>query len=201
MSKKNTYDDVAGMVREATESPELLAALKKRLADRQVIKHLLMLRAAYGMSQEDIAKALNCSQSRISKLENGVDADLGFGDLVRYVSALGCHAQIVIFRKGTKLVDQVKFHFLQTREIMERLVRLSKTDPEIAKGVAKFFGEAGFNFLKMICDKAQKLPEDGQEEPPFVMIADECDLDRGREGTQQLCHSAAKGNEETARPN
>ena len=201
MSKKNTYDDVAGMVRAASESPELAAALKKRLADRQVIKHLLMLRAASGKSQEDIAKALNCSQSRVSKLENGVDADLGFGDLVRYVNALGCHAQIVIFKKGTKLVDQVKFHFFQTKEIMERLVRLSKTDPEIAKGVAKFFGEAGFNFLKMICDKAQKLPEDAQEEPPVVMIADECDPEGGREGERQLRHSARKTNGETVRPN
>jgi transcriptional regulator with XRE-family HTH domain len=201
MSKKNTYDDVAGMVRDASESLEPVAALKKRLSDRQVIKHLLILRAAYGMSQEDIARALNCSQSRISKLENGADADLGFADLVRYVNALGCHAQIVIFRKGTKLVDQVKFHFLQTREIMERLVRLSKTDPEIAKGVAKFFGEAGFNFLKMICDKAQKLPEDAQEEPPFVMIADECDAECGREGEQQLCHSDGKADGEAVRTN
>ena len=63
---------------------ELLADepdFEARLHERQLVKLLDILRAFAGMSQKELAAKLGCTQSKISKLESGVDADLRFGDI------------------------------------------------------------------------------------------------------------------------
>src|SRR4051812_33145895 len=99
MSTNKRFDDVTKMVQECIDSPKLTAELQKQVARRHLIKRLLALRAAAGISQEDMAKKLGCTQSRISKLESSNDADWRFGDVIKYISAVGYRTEIVFFKQ------------------------------------------------------------------------------------------------------
>src|SRR4051812_41510922 len=98
MSKRIRHNSVADAV--GTVSPEIRQALEKRLQQREVVKSLIAKRAVQGLSQTDIAAKMKCSQSRISKLENGTDADLRLDDLFSYLEALGLDATIQVHRRN-----------------------------------------------------------------------------------------------------
>jgi predicted XRE-type DNA-binding protein len=170
MSKNKRYHEVSQMVRETSESQDFSEAFDKRLARRQLIKSLLLLRASQGLSQEDIANKIKCSQSRVSKLEASEDCDLRIGDVLNYGSALGLQMQVVCFKKGMVVADQVKYHFFQMKELMEKMVTLANDDPVIAKGVARFFTEASVNLFAMLVDSATSLPEAVHEDMPLIKV-------------------------------
>ncbi len=84
---------------------------------------------------------------------------------------LGLRTQFLVFKDDMTIADEVKFHFFQTQKLMEKLVTLAKVDATIAKGVANFFGEAGFNFVNMVVENAHKLPKEARDEIPFIKLA------------------------------
>ncbi len=88
MAKKK-YASVSEMIADNAPSEEFRQKFETQVAKRRVIKHLIALRTARGMSQKDVADQVGCSQSRISKLEHGMDDDLRLGDLRAYARALG----------------------------------------------------------------------------------------------------------------
>ena len=96
--------------------------------------------------------------SRVSKLEAGKDNGLSIGELLGYASATGHELQLVFLRKDMKLVDEVKYHFFETKELMERLVKPADVDDALARGIAGFFGEACCNFVSMLVEKVKALP-------------------------------------------
>ena len=99
MAKKQ-YKSVAEMARQVAKDKAFSDRLEKRLADRKIVKQLVALRSAKCMSQADIAKAIGCTQSKISKLESGLDIDLRLGDLEGYLDALGLASRLLVARKG-----------------------------------------------------------------------------------------------------
>jgi transcriptional regulator with XRE-family HTH domain len=167
MSTKKRYTDVSELVRDLSEDQAATAALEQRLAQRQIVKQLMALRAVAGMSQKDIANKLNCTQSRISKLESGTDADLRFADFFGYAAALGLEAHIVVSKKGRTTVDEVKYHAFAIKRQLDHLAHLAMGDETIAAGVTRFFGEAAFNLINMLNDAATKLP---QQPRPLIEI-------------------------------
>jgi transcriptional regulator with XRE-family HTH domain len=174
MSQKKHFSKVSDMV-EATTSPEFAEAFKKHVAERQLVQKLQLMRAHAGLSQEDVAKKLGCTQSKVSKLESSTDRDLSVADLLDYASSTGHELQFVFFTEETKLVDEIKYHFFETRELMERMARLAGVDEDIAKGVAGFFGEAYWNFMTMLGDKLKTLPAQARDHVPLVKLV--CEID------------------------
>ena len=65
---------------------------------RKLIDSLVCRRAAMGVTQNAIAKALGCSQSWVSKLEMSNDGDLRVSDLVAYAKAVGMEALVTLRR-------------------------------------------------------------------------------------------------------
>jgi transcriptional regulator with XRE-family HTH domain len=182
MSHKRRYSKVSQAVH-AEASPDFAEAFDKRLADRQLIKTLLVMRARCGLSQEEIADKLNCTQSRISKLESGKDADMRIGDIMSYAEATGHDIQVVFLPKDSlPLATMVKYHFFETKKSMEKLVGLATTDEVIGKGVAGFFGEACLNFICMLVEKVKALPRRAQEHVPLVKLLSEVGEDKEDEG-------------------
>ncbi len=98
MSHKKRYAKVSHMVQDVSDSKDFSEAFEKRLAHRQLIKKLIHMRMCHGFSQEDMAKKLNCSQSRISKLEASEDNDIRMEDLFGYASAMDLLTQLVFLR-------------------------------------------------------------------------------------------------------
>ena len=58
----------------------------------QVIDRLVIERNKVGLTQAGLAKRMGCTQSRISKLEDSVDAELTLGEIDTYCAALGLEA-------------------------------------------------------------------------------------------------------------
>ena len=104
MAKKQ-YKSVAEMARRLARDKAFSDKLEKRIADRKIVKQLVALRSAKSLSQAEIAKAMGCTQSRISKLESGVDSDLRLGDLENYLDALGLASRVLVARKGSSNVE------------------------------------------------------------------------------------------------
>lgn len=154
------FSSVEAMVRATSDDKSFADEFEQRMARRRIINLLISLRGARGLTQKDIAARLNCTQSRVSKIENSIDEEIGFGDLREYASALGLTTQIVFMSRKAKTVDRVKFHAMQIKSLVERLAGLAQKDPAIAKGVSDFFGEAAFNLLRILQEAAEKLPDE-----------------------------------------
>lgn len=91
---KPTFQNVTEMVSQLTSDPSLTDQLAQQIANRKVVKQLIALRCARGLSQADVATSMHCTQSKISKLESGLDQDLRLGDLESYLHALGLQPRL-----------------------------------------------------------------------------------------------------------
>lgn len=138
---------------------DFVEELETVLNERQILKSLMGKRIAKGVSQGDIAERLGCSQSRISKLERGVDADLKLEELAAYGAAIERDFEIIGHRAGSTPVDRVKtYAFCIHRELMF-MASLAKGDKKIARGVNEFIGETLVNMVGLLNDAGRALPE------------------------------------------
>lgn len=174
MGKKSSKSatSVLDMIREI-EDDDFTAELETILAERRILKSLIAMRIAAGVSQGDIADRLECSQSRISKLERAKDGDLKLDELAAYGAATGHEFEIIRHRKGSTPVDRVKAYAFCIHRELKLLASLAKCDQKISKGVGEFFGETFFNMVNLMNDAARGLPE----RPLITMESDADELD------------------------
>ncbi len=170
MAEKKQYGSVTELLRDVAPNDEFVAEFEEHIARRALVKKLLALRAVKGFAQKDIAEKMNCSQSRISKLENGVDDDLRLGDLLRYCDALGFQFGAVISRKNISAVDQIKHHAFCIKDVLDHLVGLADGDEAMTKGVSSLVVETLFNLVKLVADSAAELPRTLKTESHDVHI-------------------------------
>jgi transcriptional regulator with XRE-family HTH domain len=157
---KKAYRSAAEMARDLLpDEPEFVAGLEARLYERQFVKSLAIARARAGLTQKELAAKLGCTQSKISKLESGVDADLRFGDIAAYLEAVEHEAKIFVIPGNGTLADEVKMHAFRIKHILDELVRLAANDGAIAKGVGAFIEEAAFNLVKLTMMAKENLPQ------------------------------------------
>jgi transcriptional regulator with XRE-family HTH domain len=167
MAKKRQYASISELVHETAPDSEFGVAFDQRTARRKVIKGLLAMRAARGLSQQDIAEKLECTQSRISKLENSCDDDMRLGDLRAYAQAIGCELVVGPVPQNLRPVDKVKCHVLAIKKHTDDLANLARTDEQIAGGVARFFFELVVNFGRLAGDSVKLLPNGPNDVPYF----------------------------------
>ena len=151
------YDNVADLLK-SMDQPE---AQKKRqtkyIKERQLSRLLTVIRAQKGLSQKKAAEKLNWSQGRVSKLETKEDRKISIGDLLEYSDALGMEMSLVFLPKRMKIVDRVKMHAFEMIKMLQRLVKLSKGDHRMEKGVDQFHDECVNNLIRMIDDSQKTL--------------------------------------------
>jgi len=129
------------------------------------------MRATKGITQLEIAELLGTTQSKVSKLENGSDAELRFSELEAYAKATGSEITIIFSERGKSLADQVKHHAFAIRAAFLRLVELAKGDSDIAKGVAGLHVQAFRNINRFLQESAEKLPVCPENGKQYVRIA------------------------------
>jgi transcriptional regulator with XRE-family HTH domain len=156
-TQKKRITNVVDLVRDIADD-DFVAELEQQLAERSVIKSLIAERVARNLSQDDIAKHLKCTQSRVSKIEAGKDADLTLGEMSAYASAFGCEFDIVPHPRGSKIVDRVKTYARCIDRELKNLVQLAADDQTIATGAKVFLGEAIVNLVGMVKNAAKELP-------------------------------------------
>lgn len=165
-AKKTGFSSVADLARSAfKDDPDLVDELEEDLSSRQVVRALFAMRSARNVSQAEIASQLKCSQSKVSKIENGVDADLSVGELEAYARALNCDVVLTFQKRHSTSADRVKQHAFAIKRELDDLACIAGDDSTLRKGVASFFGEAFFKIVRMISESAKSLPATSDDSP------------------------------------
>ena len=92
------YASVSALVRDTAEA-EVANEFDKYQADRRLINCLTVVRCANEVTQVELAKRMDCAQSKVSKMESSTDADLNFGDIISYAHALKQSVSITFARQ------------------------------------------------------------------------------------------------------
>lgn len=91
---------VADLVASLSDDNEFISRFKQEVADRSISKDLFAMRCAEGLTQEKMAERLQCSRSKISKLEVSKNDSLRLADLIAYADALGFEFNVIFIRKS-----------------------------------------------------------------------------------------------------
>ena len=85
--------------REAVEEGRVdergVAAHRDRLEGELVAHRLAEIRKAHGLSQQDVARAMGVTQSRVSRIESGDIAKSELATIASYICALGGELHVV----------------------------------------------------------------------------------------------------------
>lgn len=168
-------DSVADMVRQVTGDEACSSRLVTRSAGRALVNVLIAHRLKYDLSQDDVAKRLNRSQSKVSKFENADDADLRFGDILEYAKATGLLITLTLTSEKRKsAVEQIKHHAFRIKELLEQIVSLAGNDADMIDGAKHFLQlEVPLNLLSMVVEVAKKLPQvESKDDHSEVVIDD-----------------------------
>ena len=173
----NEYSSVAEMARNLSEDKALGERLSKNIRDRVLVDVLMGLRTRRGMSQSDIAAKMDCTQSKISKLESDKDDDLRLGDLRAYTEALGFQMTIRLTTGKQSLVDQLRGYTVAIRKLLGRLTKyVAHEDGAISVGatgfaldVMKHMQDSISTTLDMVSKAVEQLPSKLPPETPEIV--------------------------------
>ena len=93
--------------REAVEDGRIdergVAGHRERLEGEIVAHRLAEIRKAHGLSQQDVARAMGVTQSRVSRIESGDIAKSELSTIIAYVHALGGDVRVVAAINGDEI--------------------------------------------------------------------------------------------------
>lgn len=156
------YGSVADLMRGEGVAQEVQDKGKELENETRVVLQLAKLRQAAGITQEEMAKALGVTQSAISKLESGTDAEVRLSEIAGYSRATEQRIG-VMFGKPRTHVEAVKCHALAIRHHLERLAQIANRHDELETEIQAFFGQAFFNILTILAECGDKLPGNGRD--------------------------------------
>lgn len=158
------YSSVSELVRDSSDA-ETADSFDKHQSDRRLVRSLIVMRCFKEVSQVDLAKRMKCAQSKVSKIESSVDADLNFGDVVRYSNALGQAVSLRISPAGKSGADRIRFHVDCIKREVDRLVELAGDDKTIGDGVEALALRMVGDMVQLIEKSLQNLPSRSQAQP------------------------------------
>lgn len=156
------YGAVAELMRGEGVSQGVRDKARELENETRVVDYLARLRQAAGITQDDMAKALEVTQSAISKLEGGTDAELTLGEIRGYARVTEQRIGLM-FGKPLTHVQSVKCHALAIKYNLECLAQIANRHDELEKDIQGFFGEAFFNILNILAECGDKLPGNGRD--------------------------------------
>jgi len=175
MKNLKSYPSVVDMVRaHSKDEPAFVREFEDRLHGRRLVTLLSVLRCRAGLSQRDLAARMGCTQSKISKLESGKDADVSIGDLLRYTAAAENEIRLFFVPKRRSILHQVELHAQSIGTLLSRLVELVGDDPRMGTAVKIAVNKVNFDLGKIVQRAIDSLPAATEAEPqPFQVEAAE----------------------------
>jgi len=173
------------MVREMSDDKSLGERAARQIEERNIVNCLIGLRTAQGLSQTQIAVLMACTQSKVSKLENGRDDDISIGDFDAYARALGLRFTIILAKRDQTLVELLKMHVNAIGDLLQRLVAFANdNDHSIKKGARRVFAAACRTLLtaiqgavSMVKASADELPQLSKHQAPRIEVQSAIDDD------------------------
>ena len=174
----NTHD-IAKMAAALADAPEVENAVCKEIGRSTLVSMLLSMRVAKGRTQEEIAKAMGCDSSKVSRIESGNDSALRLGDIIAYVGALGQSITLSFDDPTIPAANRIKDHVFRIAKDLKELAALAGDvgeNDKIAQKIHQFYGEVLFNFLVQYRDGYEQLNTSIKLKPKsHVMISSELD--------------------------
>lgn len=106
-----SYKNVEEMVKDLSGDSKFRDSVLHEIKSKTISKFLFALRCENNLTQKQLADEINCTQSRVSKIENAYDSNITGKDLLDYGKALNLQLQIGYRRnKKIRIVDLIKYH-------------------------------------------------------------------------------------------
>jgi len=161
------FSSVLDMLKDTSDDKSFVKSFEELLNSKQIAKTLFSLRCRTNLSQEDVAKKMNCTQGKVSKIENSKDFDLSIDDLVKYCSAVNMRLEIGFSDLRMAMVDRVKYHYFKLKSLLDTMHEMAKGDDPMEKGVEKFTKEAFFNISFGLLECVQKVSQKKELQSPL----------------------------------
>ena len=91
-------------------------------------------------------------------MESSTDADLSFGDILRFALALNQSIQIVFSPSSKNVAGQIRFHLECIKNELNSLVKITGDDKNISAGVEAFAIQTVQSLVATIESALEKLP-------------------------------------------
>ena len=156
------YGSVAELMRGEGVSQEVQNIVTEFEKETHLSNQLALMRTIAGLTQEQMAERLNCSQSCISKWESGRDEDLDIRTLRSYAEATKQRIGLII---GQPLnhVEAIKLHVAGIQKRLLALAALARENGDLEADINAFFGEACFNIIQLLARCQLEMPTSGVE--------------------------------------
>ncbi len=133
----------------------------ERLEQRsRIVTALVQMRVAKGISQKDVALAMGCDPSKVSRIESGYDDGLTVRDIAKYLSALKATMHILMEDTDAPAAAKIKQHVFAIHRHLESLADLARSvdgDQSIVSKIHEFYGQVLLNFLMRFDDCYKKI--------------------------------------------
>jgi transcriptional regulator with XRE-family HTH domain len=151
---------IAEMAAALADNPSVEQDVQKEIQRNAMVSYLLSLRVSKGLTQEQVATAMGCDASKISRLESGNDETLKWGDIADYTSALNVQMFVLVEDPTLPAAERIKQCVFSIHEHLNDLTELARqvgSDDKIARKINEFSGEVLFNFLLQYQDHRENL--------------------------------------------
>ncbi len=157
------FKSVSDLVRTISDSAATAELVEEKIAERVIVSQLIAMRLKRDLSQSDIAKEMQCTQSRVSKLENGLDKDLTFADIQAYLKALKMQMGVMFHEEGDTLMERVKMHAFSIVSCLQQIASLSNGDQTMERAAVHAHLETMVNLARIIGESGATIPSFQQE--------------------------------------
>lgn len=152
-----TYSNITDLINDLDADKRFKEKTIKYIENHSFSKYLSYLRCASNLTQEQLAKKIKCSQSRISKIESSPNDKTTIKDLADYGMALNKRMLIRYEDNDIKIVNLIKHHAFQIKHLLDKLASFPKGDKKMDEEISKFFAEAYFNIQIFFETSSRKL--------------------------------------------
>ncbi len=159
MSKKM---GMAKLAAELADNPEIESRVDQLIDKSQVIRILTEGRLARKMTQHDVAQRMGCNQSKVSRIEDGYDDDLTFGDMKRYLNAVDLEFTMMFHDSSAPIQERTKQLVFAIHENLEQLAEIARSQDGNDQAVEKinaFCGEVLMNFIVRYAQSFGKIQQ------------------------------------------
>ena len=174
MEKK--ISTVSDLMNEMGVGKETAEKVTEHIKNYSISQNLTVLRAKADLSQAEMAKKLNTSQSFISKLESASNDQIKVDDMCTFLAALGYETTITI-SKPQNIAQKIKASYCQLVNLVKELQKYAVNDEAILEGIASFEIEATHNMLNLasmlIESSSAKLEKIHPQQEPKIILQNE----------------------------
>ena len=173
-TRPKRFASVRDLVNATAANDGQVREFERRIKGSIIVNALIRTRAAAGMTQADVAEKMTCTQSSVSKLEHSVDAELTLQEIASYLHATGGRLNLGVGKQPNR-VERIKELAICLESELKSLADLSSNSDDLAirQSINGFFGEAWFNFFKILCDATSRLPMEPEENSPVKLLGTE----------------------------